>query len=123
VTTPAMKKYAALVTAAAALTVVATLFVGSDEKKQAIFWALAVAIPVQMLAFWALQRVGSGAPGFLAAWLGGTLLRLAALGFAGFWVIWQDLPEPGWSLLGLAGLFFVFHLLEVVALRRDEDPT
>ena len=38
--------------------------------------------------------------------------------------VWRgDALDPLWTLLGLAGLFFVLHLLEPVALRGvDPEP-
>jgi hypothetical protein len=104
------------------LAVLIALFSGSEDRRHGLLLAVAVALPVQLIAFAVLQRSWGERSRFLVAWLGGILLRLVALGGLGLWVIRRDLPEPGWSLLGLVGLFFVLHLLEPIALRRVEDP-
>jgi len=58
--------------------------------------AAAVALPVQIGAFAALTRVRVGTNAFLAAWVGGTVVRMAVVGLA------------GWALVasGLGGVLF-----------------
>ena len=71
-----------------------------------------VAVPVQVAAFAVLVRARSGTRGFLAAWVGGTLVRLAAVGLGGWALVaLLDLP-PLPTLLGLAGFFFVMLVME-----------
>ena len=74
--------------------------------------AAAVALPVQIGAFAALTRVRVGTNAFLAAWVGGTAVRLAVVGLGGWALVaFRRLP-PLPTLLGLAGFFFVMLLME-----------
>lgn len=77
-----------------------------------VLFAAAAALVVQVAAFAVLARQTIGTNRFLAAWLGGTVVRFVAVGLAG----WALLASPGIpplpTLLSLAGLFFVMLLLE-----------
>lgn len=75
-----------------------------------------VALPIQVAAFAFLARARQGSNAFLAAWAGGTLVRLAAVGLAGWALVaLPGLPAPP-TLLGLAAFFFVMTLLEACCL-------
>jgi len=79
-----------------------------------------VAVPVQVAAFAVLVRARAGGSGFLVAWVGGTLARLAAVGLGGWALVaLLDLP-PLPTLLGLAGFFFVMLVMETHFLGRGE---
>ena len=65
--------------------------------------AAAVALPVQIAAFAVLTWAQVDSNRFLAAWVGGTLVRLVVVGVAG-WVLVALLRLPPLPiLLGLAG--------------------
>ena len=74
--------------------------------------AAAVALPVQIGAFAALTRVRVGTNAFLAAWVGGTVVRMAVVELAGWALVALPRFPPLPSLLGLAGVFFVMLLME-----------
>jgi hypothetical protein len=82
-----------------------------------LLWAAVIALVVQLGAFAFLVRFRARPQEFLAVWLGGSLVRLLGLGAMAVAVVYRDDLDPLWSLLGLAGLFFILHLLEPVALR------
>ena len=87
--------------------------------------AAAVALPVQIGAFAALTRVRVGTNAFLAAWVGGTVVRMAVVGLAGWALVALPRFPPLPSLLGLAGFFFVMLLMEprFLGLGATRDPT
>lgn len=89
--------------------------------------AAAVALPVQTLAFAALARTRVGTNAFLAAWVGGTLVRFVVVGFAGWALVTLPGLPPLPTLLGLAGFFFVMlvmepYFLSSVRLRGMTEP-
>lgn len=74
--------------------------------------AAGLAWVVQVSAFAALVRFRESAKGFLAAWVGGTVVRMALVLVAAWAVVrFPELP-PAPTLLGLAGFFFGLLLLE-----------
>ena len=77
--------------------------------------AAAVTLPIQVAAFTALASAPAGTNRFLAAWVGGTLVRLVVVGLGGWALIRAGLPRAP-TLLGLAGFFFGMLLLEPVFL-------
>ena len=77
--------------------------------------AAAVALPIQVGAFALLAAAPAGTNRFLAAWVGGTLVRLAVVGVGGWALIRAGLPRAP-TVLGLAGFFFAMLLLEPVFL-------
>ena len=77
--------------------------------------AAAVALPIQVGAFALLAAAPAGTNRFLAAWVGGTLVRLAVVGVGGWALMRAGLP-PAPTLLSLAGFFFVMLLLEPTVL-------
>jgi hypothetical protein len=82
--------------------------------------AAAVAVPIQVGAFAALASARAGTNRFLAAWVGGTLVRFAVVGLGGWALIRAGLPRAP-TLLGLAGFFFAMLLLEPVFLGDRGD--
>jgi hypothetical protein len=74
--------------------------------------AAAVALPVQIGAFAALTWVRVGTNAFLAAWVGGTAVRMAVVGLAGWALVASPRFPPLPTLLGLAGFFSVMLLME-----------
>ena len=55
--------------------------------RNGVLAAAAVALPVQVIAFWALNRFRTELTGFLAAWIGGTLVRMAVIAVVAIVVI------------------------------------
>ena len=74
--------------------------------------AAAVALPVQIVLFAVMSRSPLGTNRFLAAWVGGMLVRMVIVGLVA-WVLYRDpgLPEAP-TLLGLVAFFFVMVLME-----------
>ncbi len=87
------------------------------ERQRGVLLAAAVALPVQLGAFGLLLRWRHRPNGFLAAWVGGALARLLALGGVAV-LVWRSSGfDPLWTLMGVAGLLFVLHLVEPLVLR------
>lgn len=82
-----------------------------------VLLAAAVALPIQAIAFWLLLRFRGEGNAFLAAWIGGTLVRMAVVGVAAFMVIRSGMDGAVPMLLALAGFFFGLLLLEPVYFR------
>lgn len=97
-----------------------------EEGGRGVLVAGAIALPFQLIHFGGLAAQPTGSTRFMAAWVGGTLLRLVAVAGAAFWVASMEGVDTLASLLALVGLFFVLLLLEPWALRegtRVTDPT
>lgn len=86
-------------------------------SRNGILLAGAVALPVQALAFAALYRFREDVNGFMAAWLGGTLVRMGVIGVVAAVVIRSGMQGAVPMLLALAGFFFGLLLLEPVYFR------
>lgn len=82
-----------------------------------ILLAGGVALPVQVIAFWVLLRFRGEGNAFLAAWIGGTLVRMAVIGVVAFVVIRSGMDGAVPMLLALAGFFFGLLLLEPFCFR------
>lgn len=87
--------------------------------------AAAVTLPIQVGAFALLATAPAGSNRFLAAWVGGSLVRLVVVGLGGWALTRAGLPRAP-TLLGLAGFFFAMLMLEPVFLglartRRTTD--
>jgi hypothetical protein len=80
--------------------------------------AAALALPLQVAAFAALQWGWSKRKHFLAAWAAGMLARVSAVGVALILVLLSDLP-PAPTLLALASFLFVMLLIEPFFIRGD----
>lgn len=83
--------------------------------------AAAVSWAVQVAAFALLVRSRIEPGRFLAAWAGGTLVRMGIIGAAAFVLARTSSLAPLPTLLGLAGYFFVLLLLEPVFFRPDGE--
>lgn len=91
--------------------------------RNGVLAAAAVALPVQVIAFWALIRFRDELNGFLAAWVGGTLVRMAVIAGVAFIVIRSGMEGAVPMLLALAGFFFGLLLLEPVYFRTGPSET
>jgi len=85
--------------------------------RQGTLVAAVVALPLQIASFAALDAWWERRDRFLLAWLGGMLLRVAAVVGAAVLVTFSTLP-PAPTLLALAGFFLGMLLLEPFFLRR-----
>ena len=91
-------------------------FVGPAMRLGIVLAAL-VALPVQIVSYALLDRYRDEVNGFLAAWVGGTLVRLFIIGVVAGGVIWSG-HEAGLPMLfALASFFFALLLLEPIYFR------
>lgn len=108
--------------AAAVAVIVAGLWPLLDAAgRNGVLLAAAVALPVQVLAFWVLRRFRGHGNAFLAAWIGGTLVRMAVLGATAFVAIRSGMDGAVPMLLALAGFFFGLLLLEPIYFRSETN--
>jgi hypothetical protein len=119
---------ASLKYAATGVGVVAAIVLGlwpflDAAGRSGVLIAAGVAVPVQVFAFAALIRFRGGLNGFLAAWLGGTVLRMVVIAVVAFLVIRSDTEGAVPMLLALAGFFFGLLLLEPVYFRIERSET
>ena len=112
-------KYAVTGTAGVAL-VVALLWPFLDGGgREGVLVAAAIALPVQIGAFWALMGLKHKVNGFLAMWAGGTLLRMLVVAGAAVLAIRTEMDGAVPMLLSLAGFFFGLLLLEPLYFRSE----
>ncbi len=93
------------------------------EGRRGVMTAGAVALSVQVLAFWLLIRYRDRVNGFLAVWAGGTLVRMAVIAVVATFAIRRDAPGTIPMLFALAGFFFGLLLLEPVYFRPGAGET
>lgn len=91
--------------------------------RNGVLVAAAVAIPVQVCAFAALHRYRGRVNAFLAAWLGGTLVRMVVIAAVAVAVVRTGMEGAVPMLLALAGFFFGLMLLEPVYFRHGPSDT
>ena len=109
----AVLRYAAAGAALVGLGVAVAWPVLDPRGRSGVLVAAAVALAVQVPAFAFLVRGrGRGTTGFLAAWVGGTLVRMGTILAAGLLLLGAAGVPPAPTLLGLAGFFFGLLLLE-----------
>ena len=87
--------------------------------RDGVLLAAGVALPVQSLAFAALRHFRDHAGRFMAAWIGGTFLRMVVLAVVAALVIRSDMDGAVPMLLALAGFFFGLLLLEPIYFRPE----
>ena len=92
-------------------------FLGPVAREGVAIAAL-VALPIQIVSFALLVRLRARPHGFLAAWLGGTLLRMVAIGVVAFLVLRSGTDGALAMLLALASFFFALLLLEPLYFKR-----
>ena len=110
------------------VSVIAIVVVGLMPILDAVAWrgvvvAAAIALPVQIAAFAVLNRYHGQLNGFLAAWVGGTMLRMIVLAVVAFVVIRSGTEGAVPTLLALVGFFFGLLLLEPVCFRVEQNQT
>ena len=89
--------------------------------REGVLLAAAIALPVQVGAFWALMGLKHKVNGFLAVWVGGTLLRMLVVAAAAVLAILTEMDGAVPMLLSLAGFFFGLLLLEPMYFRSEPD--
>lgn len=97
-------------------------FLGADGR-QGVLVAGAIALSVQVVAFWLLMRFRDHVGGFLAVWAGGTLVRMLVIAGVAFLAIRSEAVGTIPMLLALAGFFFGLLLLEPVCFRTRAGET
>mgnify|MGYP006969362362 CR=1 FL=1 len=116
-------KYAALGAGAVSAVVLALWPFLDAPARSGVLVAAAVALPVQIVAFAAIQRFRGELNGFLAAWIGGTLVRMLVVGAAAIALVRSGFDGGVPMLLALAGFFFGLLLLEPVCFRVEPTKT
>lgn len=82
--------------------------------RNGVLVAAAIALPVQIVAFAALNHYRGQLSGFLAAWVGGTFVRMVVVAVVAVVVIRSGTEGAVPMLLALAGFFFGLLLLEPI---------
>lgn len=103
-------------------TVVALPFLTPAGRRGVVMAAL-IALTVQIAAFWGIFRFKNELSSFLAAWIGGTLVRLAVVAVVAAGVVRNGADGAIPTLLALAGFFFGLLLLEPVYFRDGPTQT
>lgn len=116
-------KYAAVGTGVVALAVLLFWPFLSPVGRQGVVLAALVALPVQFASYAVLIRYRGKLNGFLAAWVGGTLLRMVVVGAAAWFVIRSSTELAVPMLLALASFFFGLLLLEPMYFRAEQQET
>ena len=106
----------------ALITLIFMPFLDSAGRRGLVIAAF-IALPIQIVAFAAMLSSRSNWNRFLAVWVGGTLLRMVAIGLAAFVAIRLDLEGLAPMLLALAGFFFGLLLIEPIYLRSEHAET
>ncbi len=92
--------------------------------RRGVVTAALVALPVQIVSFALLRRYRGELKRFLAAWVGGTLIRMLVIGAVAFFVIRSGAEGAVPMLLALASFFFGLLLLEPIYFRpQAEKPS
>ena len=116
-------RYALVGSAGVALVTLALWpFLGADGRA-GVLVAGAIALSVQIVAFSLLLRFRGHVNGFLAAWAGGTLVRMLVIGVVAALAIRSEAAGTIPMLLALAGFFFGLLLLEPVYFRPGAGET
>lgn len=116
-------RYAASGVGACALMVLALWPFLDASGRNGVLYAAGIAIPVQVAAFAVLLRYRGEVNGFLAAWVGGTLVRMIVIGIAAFAVISSGMEGAIPMLLALPTFFFALLLLEPRYFRPGPNTT
>lgn len=82
--------------------------------REGIVIAALVALPVQIVSFSLLVRFRDRLRGFLAAWVGGTVARVLAIGTVAYLVLRSSAEGALTVLVALAAFLFALLLLEPI---------
>ena len=116
-------KYATTGVLAIALIVLGLWPFLDSSARGGVLVAAAIALPVQLSAFTLLIRYRGQLNGFLAAWVGGTFLRMCVIAVTAFVVIRSGTEGGVAMLLALTGFFFGLLLLEPIYFRVEPSKT
>ena len=116
-------KYATTGVLAIALIVLGLWPFLDSSARGGVLVAAAIALPVQLSAFTLLIRYRGQLNGFLAAWVGGTFLRMCVIAVTAFVVIRSGTEGAVPMLLALTGFFFGLLLLEPIYFRVEPSKT
>ncbi|MDA0313053.1 MAG: hypothetical protein O2992_13170 [Gemmatimonadetes bacterium] len=119
----AATKYAASGLAIVALVTLALWPFLDSAGRRGVLTAGAVALPIQVIAFAALVRFRGQLNGFLAVWVGGTLVRMVIVAIVAGFAIRSRAEGAVPMLLALAGFFFGLLLLEPIFFRPEPNET
>ncbi|MEX2531260.1 MAG: hypothetical protein WD960_10850 [Gemmatimonadota bacterium] len=111
-------RYAALATAVTLCLTAVVWVATAPETRSGVLLAGAIALPLQLLVFAAMVVPRKGSPAFLGMWVGGTFVRLLAVGGVAWLATAREAVHAGVTLLSLVGLLFVLLLLEPWMLRE-----
>lgn len=113
--------YVALALLVGVVGVVVSLIASSGDTVRAVAFSAVVAWGIQAVAFAALVQVGTRPDRFMIAWLGGIVLRFAAVGAVALWVTRSDALPPSATLVSLVAFMFVMLMLEPLFLRKGRQ--
>ena len=116
-------KYAAIGVSSITLVMVGLIPILDTVAWKGVLLAAVIAVPVQVAAFAVLIRYRGELNGFLAAWVGGTMVRMIVLGLVAIAVIRSGAEGAVPTLLALVGFFFGLLLLEPVFFRVEQNQT
>jgi hypothetical protein len=88
--------------------------------RSGVLLAAAVAVPLQVTSFALLHRFRGELRRFLVVWVGGTLLRMVAIGTVAVLVLRSGTEGVVPTLFALAAFFFGLLLLEPVYFGKRE---
>jgi len=91
--------------------------------RHGVLVAAAVALSVQIVSFATLVNVRGRINVFLVAWVGGTVLRIAAIGGVAFVVIRSQAGGVVPTLMALVFFFFGLLLLEPIYFKTAQRET
>ena len=116
-------RYATVGTGVVGLAVLLSWLFLDPVGRRGVLIAALVALPVQITCFALLQRYRNQLKRFLAAWVGGVLIRMLVIGAAAFVVIRSGTEGAVPMLLALASFFFGLLLLEPIYFRAEQKET
>ena len=119
----ASTRYAATSASVVAVMTVALWPFLDPAARKGVLVAAAVALPLQIVAFWLLMRFRGRLNGFLAVWAGGTLVRMGVVGLVAFVAIRSGAEGAVAMLLALAGFLFALLLLEPLYFRLEASES
>jgi hypothetical protein len=93
------------------------------DGRRGVVTAAAISLTVQVMAFALLLRYRDTLTGFLAVWVGGTLLRMLVVGGVALLAVRGATAGAVPMLLSLAAFFFGLLLLEPFYFGAEESET
>jgi phosphoglycerol transferase MdoB-like AlkP superfamily enzyme len=113
--------YSALALLVGVVGVVLALIASTGDTVRAVVFSAVLAWGIQAVAFAALVQVSARPDRFMIAWLGGIVLRFAAVGAVAFWVTRSGALPPSATLVSLVAFIFVMLMLEPLFMRKGRQ--